>query len=140
MNKLLIGGSILISIFPIQLLNISHFLFYNILDFDLQGSSLQTPSNSNYDHQLTISSLNELTVTSIGAVSGNSGTSQGWMNTVPLSTSATNTLNKRTANNLRMKRQNGNANQDLYVKDYIKKRILILDLLVRIILYYFNII
>lgn len=90
-----------------------------------------TPSNTNYDHQLTISSLNELTVTSIGAVSGNSGTSQGWMNTVPLSTSATNTLNKRTANNLRMKRQNGNANQDLYVKDYIKKRILILDLLVR---------
>lgn len=93
---------------------------------------MQTPSNSNYDHQLTISSLNELTVSSIGAVSGNSGTTQGWMNTVPLSTSATNTLNKRTANNLRMKRQNGNANQDLYVKDYIKKRILILDLLVRI--------
>lgn len=132
MNKLFIGESILISIFSIQLLNISHFLFYIILDFDLQGSSLQTPSNSNYDHQLTISSLNELTVSSIGAVSGNSGTSQGWMNTVPLSTSATNTLNKRTANNLRMKRQNGNANQDLYVKDYIKKRILILDLLVRI--------
>lgn len=103
-----------------------------ILDFDLQGGSLQTPSNTIYDHQLTISSLNELTVSSIGAVSGNSGTSQGWMNTVPLSSSATNTLNKRTANNLRMKRQNGNANQDLYVKDYIKKRILILDLLVRI--------
>jgi len=54
------------------------------------------------------------------------------MNTVPLSTSATNTLNKRTANNLRIKRQTGNANQDLYVKDYIKKRILILDLLVSI--------
>jgi hypothetical protein len=53
------------------------------------------------------------------------------MNTVPLSTSATNTLNKRTANNLRMKRQHVNANQDLYVKDYIKKRILILDLLVK---------
>jgi len=104
---------------------------YIVLDFDLQGGSLLTPSNTNYDHQLTISSLNELTVTSIGAVSGNSGTSQGWMNTVPLSTSATNSLNKRTANNSRMKRQNGNANQDLYVKDYIKKRILILDLLVR---------
>lgn len=105
--------------------------FYCTLDFDLQGGNLQTSGNSNYDHQLTISSLNELTVSSIGAVSGNSGTAQGWMNTVPLSTSATNTLNKRTANNLRMKRQNVNANQDLYVKDYIKKRILILDLLVR---------
>jgi len=93
---------------------------------------LQTPYNTNYDHQLTISSLNELTVSSIGAVSGSSGTTQGWMNTVPLSSSATNTLNKRTANNLRIKRQNGNANQDLYVKDYIKKRILILDLLVSI--------
>lgn len=82
---------------------------------------------------MTISSLNELTVSSIGAISGNSGTTQGWMNTVPLSTSATNTLNKRTANTLRInKRQNGNANQDLYVKDYIKKRILILDLLVSI--------
>lgn len=108
------------------------FSFFIIIDFDLQGGPLQTPSNTNYDHQLTISSLNELTVSSIGAVSGNSGTTQGWMNTVPLSTSATNTLNKRTANTLRMKRQNGNANQDLYVKDYIKKRILILDLLVRI--------
>ncbi|VVC31966.1 Hypothetical protein CINCED_3A020388 [Cinara cedri] len=98
-------------------------------DFDLQGGSLQNSSNTNYDHQLTISSLNELTVSSIGAVSGNSSTAQGWMNTVPLSTSATNTLNKRTANNLRIKRQHVNDNQDLYVKDYIKKRILILDLL-----------
>lgn len=108
-----------------------YFFVTVIIDFDLQGGPLTTSSNSNYDHQLTISSLNELTVSSIGAVSGNSGTAQGWMNTVPLSTSATNTLNKRTANNLRMKRQNGNANQDLYVKDYIKKRILILDILVR---------
>lgn len=107
-------------------------VIYFVSDFDLQGGSLQNTSNTNYDHQLTISSLNELTVSSIGAVSGNSGSAQGWMNTVPLSSSATNTLNKRTANNLRIKRQNINDNQDLYVKDYIKKRILILDLLVSI--------
>lgn len=48
----------------------------------------------------------------------------GWINTVPLSAS-TNTLTKRST---RSKRQVNNG--DLFVKDYIKKRNLILDLLV----------
>lgn len=48
----------------------------------------------------------------------------GWINTVPLSAS-TNTLTKRTG---RAKRQPNQG--DLFVKDYIKKRNLILDLLV----------
>lgn len=47
----------------------------------------------------------------------------GWMNTVPLSAS-TNTLSKRAA---RTKRQQNTG--DLFVKDYIRKRNLILDLL-----------
>lgn len=48
----------------------------------------------------------------------------GWINTVPLSAS-TNTLTKRST---RSKRQVNSG--DLFVKDYIKKRNLILDLLV----------
>lgn len=50
-------------------------------------------------------------------------TASGWINTVPLS-SSTNTLTKRSN---RSKRQTNNG--DLFVKDYIKKRNLILDLL-----------
>ena len=47
----------------------------------------------------------------------------GWINTVPLSN--TSTLSKRSA---RTKRH---VNPDVYVKDYVKKRALILSLLVR---------
>lgn len=50
----------------------------------------------------------------------------GWINTVPLSASS-NTLSKRSA---RSKRTINNA--DVFVKDYIKKRNLILELLVRL--------
>ncbi|KAJ4431264.1 hypothetical protein ANN_19861 [Periplaneta americana] len=47
----------------------------------------------------------------------------GWINTVPLS-SSTNTLSKRSARSKRV------VNADVFVKDYIKKRNLILELLV----------
>jgi phosphatidylinositol 4-kinase len=47
----------------------------------------------------------------------------GWINTVPLSSSS-NTLSKRSARSKRI------VNADVFVKDYIKKRNLILELLV----------
>lgn len=47
----------------------------------------------------------------------------GWINTVPLS-SNTSTLSKRSNRSKRM------VNPDIYVKDYLKKRALILSLLV----------
>jgi phosphatidylinositol 4-kinase len=49
----------------------------------------------------------------------------GWINTVPLSSSS-NTLSKRSARSKRI------VNADVFVKDYMKKRNLILELLVSI--------
>ncbi|XP_065226540.1 phosphatidylinositol 4-kinase alpha isoform X2 [Planococcus citri] len=87
----------------------------SIGDFDMQ---------STYDNQLTVSSITELkgTGSTVGS-SGSSAITHGWINTVPLS--ATNTLSKR--NLTRNKAQT--KNNDSYVKDYIRKRTLILDLL-----------
>lgn len=80
---------------------------------------------STYDNQLTVSSITELkgTGSTVGS-SSSSAITHGWINTVPLS--ATNTLSKR--NLIRNKQQA--KNNDSYVKDYIRKRTLILDLLV----------
>lgn len=85
-------------------------------DFDIQ---------STYDNQMTVSSIAELkgTGSTVGS-SSSSAITHGWINTVPLS--ATSTLSKR--NLIRSKQQA--KNNDSYVKDYIKKRNLILDLLV----------
>ncbi|MPD00142.1 Phosphatidylinositol 4-kinase alpha [Portunus trituberculatus] len=47
----------------------------------------------------------------------------GWINTVPLS-SNTSTLSKKSSRSKRL------INPDIYVKDYLKKRALILSLLV----------
>lgn len=72
---------------------------------------------------MTISSISDLKGpgSTIGSInSGN--TNQGWMNTL----SATSTLSKR--NLIRSKQQA--KNNDSFVKDYIKKRNLILDLMV----------
>ncbi|BET02066.1 Phosphatidylinositol 4-kinase [Nesidiocoris tenuis] len=82
-------------------------------DFDVNGS-LETASQT-----LTTASLGP----SLGADLPRPSSASGWINTVPLSAS-TNTLSKRSA---RTKRQPNTG--DLFVKDYIKKRNLILDLL-----------
>lgn len=74
---------------------------------------------------MTVSSIAELR--GAGSTVGSSGSSaitHGWINTVPLS--ATSTMSKRTL--LTNKQQT--KNNDSYVKDYIRKRNLILDLLV----------
>ena len=61
---------------------------------------------------------------SIGSELPRPNSASGWINTVPMSAS-TNTLSKRAG---RAKRQQNQG--DLFVKDYVKKRNLILDLLV----------
>lgn len=83
-------------------------------DFDVNGHA-ETTSQS-----ITGVSLG----TNLGADLPRPSSASGWINTVPLSAS-TNTLSKRSA---RTKRQPNTG--DLFVKDYIKKRNLILDLLV----------
>lgn len=86
------------------------------IDFDMQ---------SVYDNQMTVSSITELK--GAGSTLGSSGSSaitHGWINTVPLS--ATSTLSKRTL----LTNKPPPKNNDSYVKDYIRKRNLILDLLV----------
>lgn len=90
--------------------------FFFQVDFDMQ---------STYDNQMTISSIAELkgTGSTVGS-SSSSAITHGWINTVPLS--ATSTLSKR--NLMRSKQQA--KNNDSFVKDYVKKRNLILDLLV----------
>lgn len=87
----------------------------SIGDFDIQ---------STYDSQMTVSSLSELkpSGSTVGSTGG-SAITHGWINTVPLS--ATSSLSKRTL--IRSKQQA--KNNDSYVKDYIRKRNLILDLL-----------
>lgn len=82
---------------------------------------------------MTVSSFAELK--GAGSTVGSSGSSaitHGWINTVPLSASST--LSKRTL--IRSKQQA--KNNDSYVKDYIRKRNLILDLLVSFSLWYMN--
>lgn len=93
-----------------------YFISFFVADFDIQ---------STYDNQMTVSSIAELkgTGSTVGS-SSSSAITHGWINTVPLS--ATSTLSKR--NLIRSKTQA--KNNDSYVKDYIKKRNLILDLLV----------
>ena len=95
-----------------------HSLHLSVVDFDVQ---------STYDNQMTVSSITELrgTGSTVGS-SSSSAVTHGWINTVPLS--ATSTLSKRTllSNKQQVK------NNDSYVKDYIRKRNLILDLLVSI--------
>lgn len=90
------------------------------VDFDIQ---------STYDSQMTVSSLSELkpSGSTVGSTGG-SAITHGWINTVPLS--ATSSLSKRTL--IRSKQQA--KNNDSYVRDYIRKRNLILDLLVSLFL------
>jgi len=78
-----------------------------------------------YTPQESIRSTNEIRASSTNTDLGATA-SRGWINTVPLSAS-TNTLSKRSSAT-RPKRV---VNADVYVKEYTKKRNLILDLLVR---------
>lgn len=84
------------------------------LDFDVNGGSAECGTDS-----VVGGGIGHL-----GSDLPRPNSASGWINTVPLSAS-TNTLSKRSG---RTKRH-GNTG-DLFVKDYIKKRNLILDLLV----------
>ncbi|CAH0382113.1 unnamed protein product [Bemisia tabaci] len=84
-----------------------------------EAAELQSPPI--YNPQLTITSLDKLRASSVGG--GGSGSNQGWINTVPFSSSSS-TLGKKSGIRGKIR----SRNNELFVKDYIKKRNLILDL------------